>query len=300
MSRRFGRLPSMQALVGFESAARLKSFSRAAEELNKTQSAVSHQIRSLEELLGQDVFRRLGRTVELTDAGADLLETTVRTLNTLGSGINRLDFYTKPGSVVFNCPPAWARHWLLHRLPALKTQCPELDPWIHTTEDATDFDHSEADCAVWYGEGSWSGLSVEILCKDTVSPVCTAAYAAKFDSFKDSARLLEADLLHDERWDGWNTWFNETGLDRPAPVSGVNFSDPGLMLDAALSGQGVALASLALAEHYLATGTLVKPFTTNLKSNQTWYLVGEPKRISRPAAKSFWDWVVRESLELKY
>ena len=227
MNRRFDRLPSMQALVGFETAARLKSFSRAAEELNKTQSEVSHQIRSLEELLGQYVFRRLGRTVELTDAGADFFETTVRTLNTLGNGINRLDFYTKPGSVVFNCPPAWTRHWLLHRLPDLKTQRPELDPWIHTTESATDFDHSKADCAMWYGEGSWPGLNVEILCKNTVSPVCTAAYAAKFDSFKDPANLLEADLLHDECLDGGNTWFNETGLDRPAPVSGVNFSDPG-------------------------------------------------------------------------
>ena len=111
MSGRFGRLPSMQALLGFEAAARLHSFSRAGEELHMTQSAVSHQSRTLEELLGQPLFRRLGRGVELTDAGIDLLETTHRTLGTLGSGLKRLDFYTKPGSVVFCCCPAWASHW---------------------------------------------------------------------------------------------------------------------------------------------------------------------------------------------
>jgi len=295
MKGRFGRLPSMQALVGFESAARLKSFTRAADELYMTQSAVSHQIRTLEELLGQAVFRRMGRTVELTDAGADLFETTSRTLSTLSSGINRLDFYTKPGSVVFNCPPAWASHWLLNRLPDLKRVCPGLDPWIDTTTEEINFDHSETDCAIWYGDGAWPGLTVKKLYAEQLSPVCTPAYASHFNNFEKADQLLGAELLHDERWEGWNSWFSAAGINRVAPVSGVNFSDTGLMLESALAGHGVALASLPLARYSIESGHLIQPFDTTINTGKSWYLVGEPRRISRPAAKSFWNWLLQQS-----
>lgn len=110
MGSRYRRFPSLQALVGFEAAARLQSFSRAADELSMTQSAVSHQIRALEDSLSQALFRRQGRSVQLTDAGRDMLETTRRTLATLDEGLGRLDYYIKPGSVVITCPPAFARH----------------------------------------------------------------------------------------------------------------------------------------------------------------------------------------------
>jgi len=296
MKGKFCRLPSMQALLDFEAAARLQSFSRAAAELHMTQSAVSHQIRGLEELLQQPVFRRMGRSVELTDAGVDLLETTHRTLATLSSGINRLDFYTKPGSVVFTCPPAWASHWLLHRLPVLKAQCPELDPWIHTTEETIDFDHSETDCAIWVGDGNWpADLTLKKLYAEQLSPVCSPVYADRFGHLQAPGQLVSADLLHDERWDGWNSWFNAAGLNQPAPVRGLNFSDPGLMLDSALAGHGIALASLPLAGHYLQSGQLLQPFKTTIDTAMGWYLVGKPTRIKRPAAKSFWEWLVAEA-----
>ncbi|MFT5483216.1 MAG: LysR family glycine cleavage system transcriptional activator [Halieaceae bacterium] len=295
MSSRYGRIPSTRALICFESAARLRSFSRAAEELYMTQSAVSHQIRSLEDQMHQPLFRRLGRTVELTDAGVDLLETTDRTLTTLSSGIRRLDFYTKPGSVVFSCSHAWARHWLLHRLPLLKAEHPELEPWIHTTDAAFDFEHSEADCAVWYGDGSWPNLTVEHLFDEKISPVCTPEYAAKIGGLTKPQQLQQAELLHDERWDGWSAWFSAAALDASAPVAGMNFSDPGIMLDSALAGNGVALASLTLASEALEKGHLVQPFDLTLDTGMAWYLVAEPRRINRPAEQAFWQWMLTQT-----
>jgi LysR family glycine cleavage system transcriptional activator len=295
MSGRFGRLPSIQALMGFEAAARLQSFSRAGEELHMTQSAVSHQIRSLEELLGQALFRRLGRTVELTDAGIDMLETTNRTLGTLASGLKRLDFYTKPGSVIFSCPPAWASHWLLQRLPRLRSSHPQLEPWIHTGDDQFEFEHSEIDCAIWYGEGSWPGLESHLLYPELLSPVCSPDYAQRCDGINSPACLLQAELLHDERWDGWNAWFASAGLQQTVPVSGLNFSDPGILLDSALAGHGVALASLTLAADALAQGRLLQPFAQTVDTGKGWYLVGEPRRIQRQAASDFWHWLLQEA-----
>ena len=98
----------------------------------------------------------------------------------------------------------------------------------------------------------------------------------------------------DERWDGWNAWFAQAGLAEPAPVSGINFSDPGILLDSALAGHGVALASLTLAADALNSGALVQPFPETVKTGKAWYLVGEPRRIQRPAAQNFWNWLIAE------
>ncbi|MEM1156511.1 MAG: LysR family transcriptional regulator, partial [Pseudomonadota bacterium] len=259
MRGRYGRLPSMQALIGFESAARLQSFSRAAEELHMTQSAISHQVRGLEDQLGQTLFRRRGRQVDLTDAGRDLLETTRRTLNALTTGVNRLDFYVKSGSVVVGCPPGWARHWLLPRLPKLRRELPDIDPWLFTSQDEIDLEHTECDFVVALGDGHWPGKQVLRLGSELLSPVCSPEYAKQLGRRPSLAKVPRCELLHDEDWGGWNRWFIAAELPIPAPVRGINYSEPGLLLDSALSGHGLALASLTLAEEALSSGALVQP-----------------------------------------
>lgn len=294
MRGRYGRLPSMQSMVGFESAARLNSFSRAADELAMTQSAVSHQIRSLEEHVGQALFRRQGRSVELTDAGRDLLETTRRTLSTLSTGLSRLDFYVKTGSVVITCPSAWARHWLLPRLPDLRLKYPDIDPWIATAETEVDFEHTESDCYVALGDGHWPGLNCVKLAPEYLSPVCSPAYKKRVGKKLTLKKLPELELLHDEDWAGWNRWFQEAGLATPAPVRGFNYSDPGLALDCALDGQGIALASMTLAARALAEKSLLRLFSEEIDSGLSWYLVGDPSRLSGDAESQFWDWMVEQ------
>ncbi len=294
MLGRYGRLPSMQALLCFEAAARLRSFSRAAEELSITQSAISHQVRGLEEQLGAQLFRRLGRTIEPTDAGLDLLETARRTLGSLSAGINRLEYYIKEGSVVISCLPAWGRHWLLPRLPSLRERHPHIDPWVVSTYMDVDFVHTESDCFIAYGDGHWPGFECVELYRELLTPLCTPALAKTLGRKPRADRLLAAGLLHDEGWEGWGSWFQLAGLDEGAPVLGTSFSDHGLMLDAALAGQGLALGSLTLAQHALGIGALVQPFAETLETGLGWYLVGEAQRLARPEARAVWQWLVEQ------
>lgn len=295
MRGRYGRLPSIQALVGFEAAARLSSFSRAAEELAMTQSAISHQIRSLEQQLGQDLFRREGRQVTLTDAGRDLLETARRTLATLKTGLGRLDFYVKPGSVVFSCPPAWARYWLLPRLPDLRSQYPDIDPWIVPSNSAVDVDHSETDCFVTLANSPPPGLLSLELARDCLTPVCAPAYLGRARKKLKIKDMPQQSLLHDEDWEGWNRWFEAAGLDGPAPVSGMNSSDSGLVLDAALAGQGIALASKTIAAGALAKGELLQPFELSIETGLSWYLVADAAHLEGVSERRFWNWILAQA-----
>lgn len=127
-------LPPLTTLIGFEAAARLGSFSRAAEELNITQSAISHQVRVLEDHLGQPLFRRIGRRIELVDAGADFLITAQTALEELRHGVRRLNAYSKPGSVIILMPAALATGWFLPRLADLRASHPWVDPWVHSAD----------------------------------------------------------------------------------------------------------------------------------------------------------------------
>lgn len=291
------RLPSMQALLGFEAAARLQSFSAAAEELAMTQSAISHQIRGLESQLDLALFRRQNRQVELTDAGRDFMETTQRTLEVMRSGLRRLDFFVKPGSVVVSCPSAWARHWLLDRLPQLRDEHPDIEPWIVSADLAVDVEHTETDCFVALGGGSWPGLQVTHLYDEVMSPVCSQQFLQEHGGKVQSEDLYELPLLHDEGWDGWNLWFEAAGLAHPAPVAGYNYSDPGLALEAAIAGQGIALSSTVLASRAVRKGDLLQLFPVEIPSEKSWYLVGSKERVATGCERLFWDWLIAQAAQ---
>lgn len=171
MSALYRNLP-IGALIGFEAAARLESFSLAAAELNMTQSAVSHQIKAIETQLGQPQFRRFNRGVELTDASRDLRATAAATLETLRLGVRRLDFYTKPGSVVLMMPPAFCSGWYLPRLTTQMRDLPGIEPWVVTLDKAPDFTHSEVDFAGRRGRGAWDGPVAVKLFDDALQPMC--------------------------------------------------------------------------------------------------------------------------------
>ncbi|GAB5415484.1 MAG: glycine cleavage system transcriptional regulator GcvA [Congregibacter sp.] len=284
----------MQALLGFEAAARLQSFSAAAEELAMTQSAISHQIRGLESQLDLSLFRRQGRQVELTDAGRDFLETTQRTLEVIRNGLRRLDFFVKPGSVVVSCPSAWARHWLLHHLPSLRDAHPDIEPWVVSVDGSVDVEHTETDCFIALGGGNWPGLEVVPLCEELLTPVCSPRFLESRGGAIEPADLAQLPLLHDEGWEGWTRCFEAMGLDGAAPVEGYNYSDPGLAMDAAIAGQGLALSSTTLAQHAVDAGQLVQPFSIRLSSGQAWYAIASGERIASGCERLFWEWLLAQ------
>lgn len=298
MSSLYRNLP-MGALIGFEAAARLESFSLAATELNMTQSAISHQIKALETQLGQPLFRRVNRGVELTDAGRDLRATAAAMLETLRLGVRRLDFYTKPGSVVVSMPTAFASGWLMPRLASMLRDLPGIEPWVVTNDSSLDFDHSEVDFAVLRGHGGWEGLVSAKLLDDCLRPMCAPALRRQLPEIVLPAALRNVPLLHHEENEDWQRWFQTQGVVLSGPagsglVKGLNFSDPNLVLDAAARGLGVCLGNESLAAERLELGTLIG-FGATIPAARATYLVTHPRNLNRPWVAELWDWFLAQS-----
>lgn len=293
MSRRFAQLPPLAALRGFEAAARLGSFSKAALELNMTQSAVSHQIKSLEKSLGQPLFKRINRSVQLTDAGIDFHQAVAASLEVLVGGIKRLDIYKKPGSVIISCSVGFAGKWLVPRLPLLKKAHPGIEPWIIPLLPAVDLDSAEVDLVISYGEASWPGAAVEHLLGDAVAPLCAPGLIAeRAISLND---LASFPLLHDERREDWQSWFDAAGVGQANAISGPNFGDLGLSLDAAAAGLGIVLGNLVLAEGMIGDNKLIQLHDLSMQTAAVHRLVYNPVHLRRPAVAQFRQWLMAEA-----
>lgn len=286
----YRNLPPLSTLIGFEAAARLQSFSRAAEELNITQSAISHQVRVLEDHLGQPLFRRIGRRIELVDAGRDFLITVEAALEELRHGVRRLNAYSKPGSVIIMMPAALATGWFLPRLADLRATHPWVDPWVHTSDE----DHvpEEAEIDIVLGPRPWAdpGARSVLMANDPLIPLCSPGLGARLPALPDRSRLDAAPLLHDETQNDWQLWFAQVGSTRSEFASGFNFSDTGQMLQAAMLGYGACLATARQAEHALREGRLVHAAGRPLDRAIPLYMSCWTRNISRPPVAALWDW----------
>ena len=289
---KFRHIPPTQFLKGFEAAARLESFSRAAEEVGLTQSAISHQMRLLEAQIGQPLFLRIGREVRLTDAGRDYHRTVRRCLEGLEEGYRRLEPYRKPGSVVVYAPRDVARRWLLPRLPALKAAAPACEPWLDTSGAPVDFDTMEVDIAIVQAHEPPAGCESLLLAREQLSPIAGLALARMLH---EPADLLNAALIHEEGPVGWADWFLHVGLAPAAVWRGANFSDSDTALTAAELGQGVALASSFLAQSALAVGKLAQPLPATIETGRNWYAVSRQERLKDEDVLEVWNWLSAEA-----
>lgn len=274
--------PPLNALRGFEAAARLGSFHKAAQELHLTQSAISQQIRSLETYLEQPLFFRNGRSVALTDAGFDLLSTTQSLLQQLAVGIRRLEQYRKPNQLVVNTTPAFARHWLVPRLGEFNRQYPQVDLWLLTTDEMPDMATQTIDIAIRDDLSAQAECSFRVLLEDSLYPAC-------------HPRLLQLAAeqritLHGERELDWSHWQVQGGIDVGQQSQGLNFSDPGLLLDAATQGLGIALVSQLLASRAHRDG-LVVPLTEQRVRGSNWSWLVHRDSEDEQLTRNFCDWL---------
>lgn len=281
-------LPPLGALIGFEAAARLGSFSMAADELNLTQSAISHQIRTLETHLGQPLFLRTGRTVELTDAGRDLLQTSAEALETVRQGVHRLDAYAKPGTVVVQMPPDLAGAWFMPQLERLKSDLPEVEPWLYSGELRDTLETTEFDIVCHRTPPTAPHEEGCVILPLRRAPLCPPALCQAFETTPETVPLI-----HDEDSDDWQTWYLAAGIERTNTVQGLNFSNPVHALEAAARGLGVYLGNPDLAKPWCETGRLHPFLDTQLSSNQVLYMVALRRNLQRPAVQALWDWLAR-------
>ncbi|MBM3113925.1 MULTISPECIES: LysR substrate-binding domain-containing protein [Pseudomonas] len=274
--------PPLNALRGFEAAARLGSFHKAAEELHLTQSAISQQIRSLETFLEQPLFFRSGRSVSLTDAGYDLQSTTQAMLQQLSVGIRRLEQYRKPNQLVVNTTPAFARHWLLPRLGDFHRQHPEVDLWLFTSFEPPDMATQTIDLSIRDDLSAQAECSHRTLCRDRLYPACHPALL--------NTPREQRTTLHGEREMDWSHWVIEGGEDVGQRSNGLNFSDPGLLLDAACAGHGIALVSQLLANQANSQG-LLQPLCAQTVRGPDWSCLIHRDSEKSPLTRSFSTWL---------
>ncbi|KRW50542.1 LysR family transcriptional regulator [Aeromonas allosaccharophila] len=278
----FKQWPPLNVLRGFEAAARLGSFHQAAQELHLTQSAISQQIRSLEELLGQPLFHRQGRSVALTDAGQDLLETTQSVLLQLAMGIQRLEQYRKPNQLVLNTSTAIARHWLLPRLGEFHRQHPDIDLWLFTSDEEPDMAEQTIDLALRWDLAPQAECRHQRMLADRLLPVATATVLSR--------PAEERTTLHGERELDWHHWTLRGGEDLHLQTRGLNFSDPGLLLEAASAGLGVALVSELLSRPARQLGQLL-PLSAHRVKGPQWDLLVHQESEGMPECRAFCHWL---------
>ena len=283
------RLPPMQALRAFEAAARMQSLTKAAQSLNVTHGAISHQIKSLEGDLGVRLIERAGRGIRLTDEGERFSRRVRTAFAELTAAVNELAARANPRQLRVSVVPSFAARWLLPRIGRFVASHPDVDLDVRATSANIDFANDDSDMAIRYGFGEWPGLGVEFLLEDRFFPVCSPRIAngrlpQRPADLADYPLLRSGDEL-------WKPWFEAAGLDWPEPERGPMFNDSAHLIQAAAEGQGIALARTTLLGTDERNGVLVRLFDIELPSARKHYLVYPARTASSSKLALFRKWL---------
>ena len=288
-------LPPLNALRAFEAAARHASMTSAAHELGVTQTAVSHQVRLLEDWLSPRLFVRLPGRLELTAAGrawaGELREVFAR-LHGANRRLRAVASRARP-VVSITAIPSFAAGWLVPHLAGFFARHKDLDVRISPSERLVDLEAEDLDHGLRYGHGRYGRVTVERLFADRWLVVCAPALAA---GLRSVAELHRAPLLRDDEPDGWPTWLAANGGRRVTLGPVRELTDSSMVVDLAARGQGVALVRWSLAADALAAGRVVQPFprARAVPTGRAYYLVSTPAALARPEVAAFRAWLLDE------
>ncbi|WP_272010413.1 transcriptional regulator GcvA [Roseovarius sp. ZX-A-9] len=293
--RKFG--VQLNALRAFEAAARLSSFSRAAEELCVSHSTISHHILGLEESLGTKLFERKNRRVFLTTSGEKLFPTLKTSFDEIALALDdaRSDVPQKVLNVTVT--PSFANKWLVPRLWNFQNQHPDVEIRISSSLKKADFKRDGFHVGIRAGFGNWPKLSSELLMPIHMSPVCSPKLLERREALNCPKELLDFKLLHADVSYGvgikseWQEWFSAMGLPHINCSGGLSFQDPGLAIQAAINGLGIAIGYVELAEDDIASGRLVRPFAADVEHPWSYYIVTPVDDAASPQSFSFCEWI---------
>lgn len=291
------KLPSMNALVAFEAAARHESFTRAAEELCVTQGAVSHQVKALETELGLKLFYRQPQQLVLTNAARDYLIVVRDALDRIAAGTNQLLKRQSSGVLTVSTSPNFASKWLVHRLGRFTELFPQIDLRISASMNHIDFAQEDVDLAVRHGDGSDLGLHMTKLCTEELFPICNPKYMSGKHALDDMTNLKHQKLLHFEDRQDWLKWLNAAKIEGVDISRGPIFDQASMVIDAAVEGQGIALARTGLASRDLISGQLVRPSKVALKVDYAYWIVCPHATANLSKIELFRNWLLQEAAE---
>ncbi|MBU1309065.1 transcriptional regulator GcvA [Rheinheimera muenzenbergensis] len=286
------RLPPLNALKAFETAARHLSFTKAAEEMYVTQAAISHQIKALEDHLGLKLFMRKNRSLLLTEEGQSYFLDIKEIFLQLHESTEKLLARGAKGSLTVSLQPSFAIQWLVPRLNQFSEQHPDIDVRIK----AVDLDEGsltdDVDVAIYYGRGSWRNLHADKLHTEYLLPVCSPLLLNSSKPLQEPTDLQYHNLLHDGSRRAWKAWFTTQNFKHFNVNQGPIFSHSSMVLQAAIHGQGVALAHNVLARPDINSGRLIVPFNHVLISKDAYYLVCRESQTELGKITAFRQWMV--------
>jgi len=287
------RLPPLNALRAFEASARQLSFTRAAEELFVTQAAISHQIKALEDNLGIKLFMRKNRSLLLTEEGQSYYLDIKDVFNALHDATERLLARGAKGAITVSLQPSFAIQWLVPRLNTFNLLHPDIDVRIKAVDQPENSLTEDVDLAIYYGRGRWSGIHAEQLHTEYLIPVCSPLLLSGSKPLGIIDDLANHTLLHDASRRDWKRWFKHVDFKGGNVNHGPIFSHSAMVLQAAIHGQGVALAHSVLAKPDIDSGRLVCPFKEVLISKNSYYIVCREKQLELGKIAAFREWVLQ-------
>ena len=289
------RLPSLNALKAFEAAARHESFTRAAAELCVTQGAVSHQVKALEAELGVKLFRRERQRLAITRAGREYLAVVRDAFDRVALGTERLVQRQNSGVLTVSTSPDFAAKWLVNRLGRFAVAHPEVDLRIAAQMHHVDFAREDVDLAVRHGDGNWPGLASVSLCPEELFAVCSPKLLADDRGAGHASVVLKFPLLHFNDRNDWDRWLAAAGLADVAAIHGPVFNHASMLIDAAVNGQGIALARTSLAAWDLLNGRLVRFLSIVLPVYKLYWIVWPAVTSALPKIITFREWLRDEA-----
>jgi LysR family glycine cleavage system transcriptional activator len=289
MNTAMTRRPELKALEVFEAAARLGGFQKAARELGLTGSAISHQIRVLEDLVGEPLFTRTGGRPVLTAAGESLGRRASAAFREIEAGLHEVGAARRSTALRVSAPPHFAARFLVGRIERFAKQHPAIQVNLSVESRHVDFDREPVDLAVRFGSGTWAGLRAEMLFRPRVAAVCAPGVLAPGATPGDVARQTWLRLSIEG--DAQARHLAAAGIVLAQPMAELRFDTFVAALQAALDGQGVMLAPLETVQPLLAEGRLVRPFAVELPAAHGFHLVAPAARFDQPKAAAFRRWL---------
>lgn len=289
------RLPPLNALRVFEAAARNRSFVAASDELAVTASAVSHQIKALEEYLGLPLFSRSKRKVELTSAGEQYLGMVKQALDEIEIATQRLTSSLGNNLVQISVAPNFLTRWLMPHMSRFQELYPDIELQISASTGLIDFSRSNTDIAIYYGNGEWDDIEAHFLSKVMLVPVCSPRLMSGKNPLKTPADLRHQTLIYvsKRQWE-WEDWLEQAGCPGLVPKGALRLSSSQLATAAAQEDLGVALADSTLTSREIASGRLVVPFDIQLDTHRAFYLVYRKHRPLTTGMRAFKEWMMNE------
>jgi LysR family glycine cleavage system transcriptional activator len=291
------RLPSLNALKAFEASARHESFTKAADELCVTQGAVSHQVKALEAELGLRLFQRERQRLVITEAGRSYLEVVRDAFDRIAAGTEELLQRQSGGVLTVSTSPDFAAKWLVYRLGRFAEAHPEIDLRVSATLHHVDFAREDVDLAVRHGDGSWPGLDVTRLCTEQLFPVCSPKLVSGRKRIAQPSDVLKFPLLHLDQRKDWAKWLESAGVPDAEVSRGPVMNRASMVIDAAVDGQGIALARTTLAAWDLLNRRLVRPFAEALRLSKAYWIICPRATATLPKITVFRDWLLAEAAD---